>query len=119
LRSIKDFLKENLNVAAQYRDWATAGEVPAPAQVTPGTGAVIRRGLKKVAVYCDEQGVSHELSAICPHLGCIVVWNHAEKTWDCPCHGSRFDKMGTVLNGPAITSLGVLGEDDANALKSS
>jgi nitrite reductase/ring-hydroxylating ferredoxin subunit len=105
LRSIKDFFKENLNVAAQYRDWAVAGDVDSPAQVIPGTGAVVRRGLKKIAVYCDEQQVSHELSAVCPHLGCIVTWNHAEMTWDCPCHGSRFDRFGTVLNGPARKNL--------------
>jgi glycine/D-amino acid oxidase-like deaminating enzyme/nitrite reductase/ring-hydroxylating ferredoxin subunit len=114
LRAVKDFLKENLNVAAQYREWATAGEVPVPGRVAPGTGAVIRRGLKKIAVYCDEQGISHELSAICPHLGCIVVWNQAEKTWDCPCHGSRFDQMGTVLNGPAITNLAAPSADDTD-----
>jgi Rieske Fe-S protein len=73
--------------------------------VQPGTGNVIRQGLAKVAVYCDLSGNRHEMSAVCPHMGCIVHWNVLEKTWDCPCHGSRFDATGDVLAGPAITGL--------------
>ena len=53
----------------------------------------------------DEAGVLHEFSAICPHLKCVVRWDHAEKSWDCPCHGSRFDALGKVLNGPSIADL--------------
>jgi glycine/D-amino acid oxidase-like deaminating enzyme/nitrite reductase/ring-hydroxylating ferredoxin subunit len=106
LRSAGEFLKENLNVAAQYADWATGGDVSSPDEIPPGTGAVIRRGTRKVAVYKDEQGVVHERSAVCTHLYCIVDWNSMEKTWDCPCHGSRFDPYGRVVNGPAITPLG-------------
>jgi glycine/D-amino acid oxidase-like deaminating enzyme/nitrite reductase/ring-hydroxylating ferredoxin subunit len=100
-----EFAKENLNVLRQYGDWLTGGEVASVEAVQPGTGAILRRGLTKVAAYRDEQGVLHERSAICPHLGCIVAWNEAEKTWDCPCHGSRFDRHGTVLNGPANSDL--------------
>lgn len=66
---------------------------------------MIRRGASKIAVYRDATGTLHERSAACPHLGCIVAWNSAEKTWDCPCHGSRFDKFGEVFNGPANTGL--------------
>jgi len=57
------------------------------------------------AVYRDQDGVFHELSAACTHLGCVVQWNGVEKSWDCPCHGSRFSPDGTVLNGPAAKPL--------------
>ncbi len=105
LRATREFLKENLNVAGQYTDWATAGNVDSCDQIAPGTGAVIRRGMTKVAVYRDDQGNIHERSAVCTHLYCIVDWNATERTWDCPCHGSRFDAYGGVVNGPAITPL--------------
>ena len=100
-----DFLSENLNVAAQYADWITGSDVKSVHDIPRGQGAVMRRGLKKVAVYCAEDGTLHERSATCPHLGCIVQWNPSETTWDCPCHGSRFDRHGTVINGPANIDL--------------
>jgi nitrite reductase/ring-hydroxylating ferredoxin subunit len=106
LRAAPEFAKETLNVAAQYTDYATAGDVEEARELEPGTGAVIRNGLKKVAAYRDTRGTLHKCSAICPHLGCIVHWNQTEKTWDCPCHGSRFDPFGKVINGPANTGLG-------------
>lgn len=105
LRAAAEFAKETLNVAAQYGDYATAGDVDETREITLGTGALVRQGLKKIAVYRDTDGTLHKCSAICPHLGCIVDWNSAEKTWDCPCHGSRFDPLGKVLNGPANTGL--------------
>jgi glycine/D-amino acid oxidase-like deaminating enzyme/nitrite reductase/ring-hydroxylating ferredoxin subunit len=106
LRAASDFAKENLNVAAQYAaGLAGPGDVDSATDVAPGTGAVIRRGLSKVAVYCDAGGARHELSAVCKHLGCIVDWNPVENTWDCPCHGSRYDKYGRVITGPANSDL--------------
>jgi glycine/D-amino acid oxidase-like deaminating enzyme/nitrite reductase/ring-hydroxylating ferredoxin subunit len=105
LRSAGPFGKENVNVAAQYADWVTPGEVSSPDDVEPGTGAVMRQGTKKFAVYRDNEGALHIRSAVCTHLYCIVDWNSVEKTWDCPCHGSRFDPYGRVLNGPAIADL--------------
>jgi len=105
LRATGDFLKENLNVASQYADWATGGDVESYDQIASGTGAVVRRGMSKIAVYRDDQGNIHERSAVCTHLYCIVNWNSGERTWDCPCHGSRFDPYGRVINGPAITPL--------------
>jgi Rieske Fe-S protein len=65
----------------------------------------MRRGRTKIAVFRDETGRLHEHSAVCTHLKCIVEWNSAEKSWDCPCHGSRFDAYGKVLNGPAVSDL--------------
>jgi glycine/D-amino acid oxidase-like deaminating enzyme/nitrite reductase/ring-hydroxylating ferredoxin subunit len=111
LRATTEFLKENLNVAGQYTDWATSGDVDSYDQILPGTGAVIRRGMTKIAVYRDDQGNFHERSAVCTHLYCIVDWNSAERTWDCPCHGSRFDPYGQVVNGPAITPLSEVGSE--------
>jgi glycine/D-amino acid oxidase-like deaminating enzyme/nitrite reductase/ring-hydroxylating ferredoxin subunit len=105
LKAAGEFVKENLNVAARYTDLVTGGEVKSVNEIAPGDGAVVRRGLSKVAAYRDDNGALHECSAVCPHLHCIVHWNSAEKTWDCPCHGSRFDPQGRVLNGPAISDL--------------
>ena len=105
LGALGTFAKEALNMAAQYADWVTPGDVKEDVLIPPGSGAVVRHGLKKIAVYCDDAGQLHERSAVCPHLGGIVAWNHSEQTWDCPCHGSRFDKFGKVLNGPAMTNL--------------
>jgi Rieske Fe-S protein len=105
LGALKDFTKENLNVAAQYADVVTPGEVSDVTEIKPGEGAVVRRGTKKVAVYRDESGGLVERSAFCTHLGCVVRWNSTEKTWDCPCHGSRFHHDGHVVNGPAIKAL--------------
>ncbi|NDK56394.1 FAD-dependent oxidoreductase [Pontibacter fetidus] len=105
LKTAGEFLKENLNVAAQYKEYLTGGEVDDPAQVMPGTGKIMRRGTTKIAVYCDQDGVRHECSAICPHMGCVVSWNNVESSWDCPCHGSRFDAFGKVITGPATQDL--------------
>jgi glycine/D-amino acid oxidase-like deaminating enzyme/nitrite reductase/ring-hydroxylating ferredoxin subunit len=102
----KEYLIENANVAQQYvKDWLGGGDVRSSGEIAPGSGAIVREGLTKVAVFRDEQGHYHRRSALCPHLGCIVHWNGAEKTWDCPCHGSRFDSLGAVINGPANSSL--------------
>ena len=103
--AVKDFLKENVNVAAEYVEVLTPGEVDSIDEIESGEGAIVRRGLSKAAVYRDDDGVVHSTSAVCRHLGCIVAWNSAEKTWDCPCHGSRYDRFGVVINGPANSDL--------------
>jgi glycine/D-amino acid oxidase-like deaminating enzyme/nitrite reductase/ring-hydroxylating ferredoxin subunit len=105
LRSLGEFAKENLHVATRYTDYIRPGQVRDETAIPPDSGAVIRHGAKKVAVYCDEGGTHHACSAVCPHLGCIVSWNAVEKSWDCPCHGSRFDPYGKVVNGPANEDL--------------
>jgi glycine/D-amino acid oxidase-like deaminating enzyme/nitrite reductase/ring-hydroxylating ferredoxin subunit len=104
-RSLSELASENVNVAAQYLDWLTPAEAKSPEEIAPGQGAVIRKGLRKLAVYRDADGGVHQRSAVCPHLRCIVKWNKVEQTWDCPCHGSRFDPYGKVLNGPANSDL--------------
>jgi glycine/D-amino acid oxidase-like deaminating enzyme/nitrite reductase/ring-hydroxylating ferredoxin subunit len=112
LKSAGDFARANLNVARQYLDFVTGGQVEDVDEIPMGSGAVIRRGVQKVAAYRDDKGVLHEMSAICPHLGCIVDWNATESTWDCPCHGSRFTCEGKVINGPANSDLQPTEDDE-------
>ena len=100
-----EFVSDFANLVTQYADWLTPGDVQRESSIERGSGAVVRRGLFKVAAYRDEQGHLHECSAVCPHLGCIVQWNTGESSWDCPCHGSRFDPYGKVVNGPAKSNL--------------
>jgi len=102
---VADYVAENANVVAQLRDYVTPGDEPDAEKIQSGGGAIVREGAKKIAAYRDEQGTLHKFSAVCPHLKCIVRWDDCEKTWDCPCHGSRFDALGRVLNGPAISDL--------------
>jgi glycine/D-amino acid oxidase-like deaminating enzyme/nitrite reductase/ring-hydroxylating ferredoxin subunit len=104
-RVLADYVAENANVAAQFRDYFTPGSVKSVDDILACEGAVLRDGVKKIATYRDENGNLHAFSAVCPHLGCVVRWDACEKTWDCPCHGSRFDALGCVLNGPAISDL--------------
>jgi glycine/D-amino acid oxidase-like deaminating enzyme/nitrite reductase/ring-hydroxylating ferredoxin subunit len=105
LRALTEYARENLNVARQYAQWLAGGEVDSADDIAVDRGAILRRGLSKIAVYRDLAGKTHERHAACPHLGCIVQWNDGEKTWDCPCHGSRFDRFGSVINGPANRDL--------------
>jgi Rieske Fe-S protein len=104
-RELGTVAKENADVALQYGDYVTPGQVDDVESIPPGEGRVVRRGAHKIAVYRDESGRLHERSAACTHVRCIVDWNTAEKSWDCPCHGSRFDPYGKVLNGPALDDL--------------
>lgn len=101
-----NFLKENLNI---FQHWAGDKIKPEETQdaetLKPGEGAIIQKGLHKMAAARDKQGVLRKFSAVCPHLGCIVQWNPAEQTFDCPCHGSRFSGTGRVIQGPALRDL--------------
>lgn len=104
-RSLPDIVRQGVSDLLQYSEWLTGGDVRSETQIPLGSGAVIGWGLGKVAVYRDEQGRFHRSSAVCNHLGCIVAWNDHEKTWDCPCHGSRYDPQGEVIHGPAAERL--------------
>lgn len=103
--ALKTFVKENANVGVMYTDWIRPLDGESLDELPCGEGTVIRRKTHPVAVYCDDEGTLHEMSAVCPHLKCIVHWNTLEKSWDCPCHGSRFDALGKVFTGPAVSSL--------------
>ncbi|NJO68083.1 MAG: Rieske 2Fe-2S domain-containing protein, partial [Bacteroidetes bacterium] len=70
-----------------------------------GDGVVIDEDNEKIAVAIDENGTLNSVKANCTHLNCLVSWNGIEKTWDCPCHGSRFKSDGTVITGPAVQNL--------------
>ena len=105
LRAFTELTRENINAGAQFTDWVKDPDVGSIDQIAPGQGATVQNGWLKLAVYRDENGMYHRRSAVCPHLGCIVSWNSTEKSWDCPCHGSRFDPYGKVINGPANNNL--------------
>ena len=114
-REIKEYIRANLNVMNQYGDLLTGGDVDSADDVAPRSGAIVRDGLRKLAIYRDEHGCVHKLSAVCPHLGCIVRWNNADHSWDCPCHGSRFEATGKLLNGPANKDLETIAENEEMA----
>lgn len=105
LKTTGDFIKEVGNMASQYLDWLSPSDLKSTADLPPGEGDVLSSGLKKIAVYRDYDNSLKAFSAVCPHLGCIVQWNRDEKSFDCPCHGSRFACDGTVINGPSATGL--------------
>jgi Rieske Fe-S protein len=75
--------------------------------IPAGGGGVVQRGEEKLAVWRDMDGTLHAVSAACTHKGCTVSWNNADRTWDCPCHGSMFEANGAVIHGPAREALPV------------
>lgn len=105
LRAATHFFKENANTLAQYSDWLMEKQFDDFQEIAEGEGIVYRDGLKIIAAYKDDLGNMEYLSAVCTHLGGIVRWNSAEKSWDCPCHGSRFDCHGKAMEGPAYKDL--------------
>lgn len=101
-----DFYKENLNVAGEMvKHWVKPSEKKSAQDIAPGSGAIMQQGIQKIALYRDDAGAFHACSAVCPHKGCVVQWNDGEKSWDCPCHGSRYDAKGEVLTGPTRKNL--------------
>jgi Rieske Fe-S protein len=99
-------VKHNVHVAKTWMTDRLGGSPAGSADdVTPGQAAVIEMDGESTAVHRDEAGSLHAVSAVCTHMGCTVAWNDGEKSWDCPCHGSRFSPDGAVLHGPAVEPL--------------
>ena len=104
LRAAGTWLGENVATLGGYAEWLRPLRTKV-ADIPLDGGAIVREGLRAVAVHRDRSGELHVRSAVCPHLGGLVGWNDAEKTWDCPCHGSRFDRFGRLVHGPANDDL--------------
>jgi glycine/D-amino acid oxidase-like deaminating enzyme/nitrite reductase/ring-hydroxylating ferredoxin subunit len=99
-------VKENIGVAKRFvQDRLAHRPAPAFKDLGSGEGRVVDLEGDKVGAYRDHDGVVHAVSVTCTHMGCAVSWNSAEATWDCPCHGSRFNYKGQVINGPAVEDL--------------
>jgi glycine/D-amino acid oxidase-like deaminating enzyme/nitrite reductase/ring-hydroxylating ferredoxin subunit len=104
--AVRDFVSENANVAKRwFGDRAQAARRRDVSDLPPGEGRVARLDGELVAVSRDAAGGLHAVSGVCTHLGCVVGWNPAEGSWDCPCHGSRFAPDGAVIQGPAVDDL--------------
>ncbi|CAL9400668.1 Cytochrome b6-f complex iron-sulfur subunit [Streptomyces sp. enrichment culture] len=104
VREAPQFLQTQAEVARHFVGDRLRPAPPVDA-LPPGEGAVVRAGGDRVAVYRDEAGALHAVSPRCTHLGCLVGFNAAERAWECPCHGSRFDTDGKVIEGPATKPL--------------
>lgn len=101
LREAMSLMKLQAKVGGHFVADRLRSEAQSLGDIAPGTGAVLRLGETRCAVYRDESHALHAVSATCTHLGCIVRFNDAERAWECPCHGSRFGVDGSVLQGPA------------------
>lgn len=97
-----EYLVENVDFPLYLASqWMLTGKREPAAHIRPGEGEVLVMNGQRVACSRSQQGELHQVSAVCTHLGCLVRWNGAEQTWDCPCHGSRFSPTGEVIGGPA------------------
>jgi Rieske Fe-S protein len=100
------FLTENSRVGMRFFvDRLVARGTRDISDLATGEGGIVSSGGRKVAGYRDDDGVLHAVSTRCTHLGCQVAWNAAERSWDCPCHGSRLTPDGEILDGPATKPL--------------
>lgn len=117
-QSIVEAVTENVRSAVPYVDWITGGDVSSVDEIKPGEGAIISHGTSKIAAYRDENGIVFKRSAVCTHMGCIVRFNSLEKTWDCPCHGSRYGTDGNPINTPAIVGLKELDDETGTSEES-
>ncbi|KAL3478052.1 DAO-domain-containing protein [Aspergillus californicus] len=103
-KSMPSMLQHDLQINAQYKRWLES-DVKDIEDIVPGAGGVIKDGMKRIAVYRDEEGNEHRMSAVCPHMKGVVCWNATEKSWDCPVHGSRFSCEGLCVEGPSKGNL--------------
>jgi Rieske Fe-S protein len=102
----QEFVKENVDVAYRFfADRLAAKDLDSFKELQAGTGAVVEYQGEKLAVYKNEEGRVTLLSPTCTHMGCLVSFNQAEKSWDCPCHGGRYNLEGQVLTGPPRKNL--------------
>jgi glycine/D-amino acid oxidase-like deaminating enzyme/nitrite reductase/ring-hydroxylating ferredoxin subunit len=101
-----EFIKENAEVAAHLVSGYLSRKPKSFDELAPGDAAIMKVDGDNVAAFRDEIGKVHAVSAVCTHMGCLVGWNATDRTWDCPCHGSRFELSGEVIHGPATQPLG-------------
>jgi len=104
LASIKPLLVQNADVAKELVSGKIA-RLPEDVEVKPGEAQMVEVEGQKMGVFWDDEGELHWVDTTCTHLGCELKWNQAERTWDCPCHGSRFNYDGDVVEGPAFNQL--------------
>ena len=105
LASAAEFAKGNAEVATHLVGGWLARKPNSFDDLSPGEAAILKVDGHNVAGYRDDEGALHAVSAVCTHMGCLVGWNETDRTWDCPCHGSRFALNGVVIHGPAVTAL--------------
>lgn len=112
--SAKNFIVQNVNVAGQIID-GKLSKLPQDVDVKPGEGKVVELDGKRAGAYRDEEGKLYLVNTTCTHMGCELNWNSAERSWDCPCHGSRFTHEGEIIEGPAVRPLSF--SNDVNTFK--
>jgi len=105
LAGAKDFAKENVKIAGELVGGHFSRKPKSVEDIAAGEAAILNIGGDDIAAFRDQDGKVHAVSAVCTHMGCIVGWNPTDRSWDCPCHGSRFALSGEVIAGPAVTGL--------------
>ena len=101
-----DFVKESADVVGNFiGKWFSSSKITQLAEIAAGEAKVVKYEGHSIALYKDENGTVHAVNPACTHINCKVAWNNAEKSWDCPCHGSRFDAEGEMLTAPARKNL--------------
>ena len=109
----ENFVKEAADVVARFiGDRFTKEKIAHLSEIAPGEAKLVKYEGESIALYKDEQGLLHAVNPACTHINCMVGWNSAEQSWDCPCHGSRFSVDGEMLTGPARKDLEIIGLEE-------